>query len=97
MARRDGLNEKALLAASLRRKMMTVSDIACYLPNSERQVRRYLDCAKELYRLLARTQKAEKYLCQTLTVSYEMERKTDKNPWQVNGNYLFNPGPDPCK
>ena len=50
MAKRDELNEKALLAASLRRKKMTVPDIARYLATSERQVFRYLKRAQELYR-----------------------------------------------
>jgi predicted transcriptional regulator len=75
MAKRDELNEKALLAASLRRKKMTVPDIARYLSTSERQVFRYLNRAQQLYRLLAKTPDAEKHLGETLTVFYEMERE----------------------
>jgi hypothetical protein len=75
MAKRDELNEKALLAASLRRKKMTVPDIARYLSTSERQVFRYFNRAQDLYRLLAKTPDAQMHLGETLTVFYEMERE----------------------
>jgi hypothetical protein len=64
-----------LLAASLRRKKMSVPDIARYLSTSQRQVFRYLNRAQELYRWLAKTPDAEKHLGETLTVFYEMERE----------------------
>jgi predicted transcriptional regulator len=38
MAKRDEINERALLAASLRRKKMAITNIALYLGVSERQV-----------------------------------------------------------
>jgi len=84
MSKRDELNEKALLAASLRRKKMTVPDIARYLRTSERQVFRYLNRAQELYRLLAKTPDAERHLGETLTVFYEMEREALEKFASVN-------------
>jgi predicted transcriptional regulator len=75
MGKRDELNERALLAASLRRKKMTVPDIARYLCTSERQVFRYLNRAHHLYRLLAKASDGEKHLGETLTVFYENEQE----------------------
>jgi hypothetical protein len=73
MANRVELNERALMAASLRRKKMAIADIARYLSTPERQVYRYLKRAEELYRLLANDTDPEKYLGERLTVFLEME------------------------
>lgn len=75
MAKRDELNDRAILVASLRRKKMSVADIARYLHVSERQVYHYLNRAQELYRLLAKTRDSEKYLGERLQVFTEMEQE----------------------
>jgi hypothetical protein len=73
MSKRDDLNERALLTASLRRRKMAIADIARYLGTSERQVYRYLKRAEQLYRLLANNPDSEKLLGERLTVFLEME------------------------
>jgi predicted transcriptional regulator len=75
VAKREVVNDRALLAASLRRKKMTIADIARYLRVSERQVFYYLNRAQELYRLLVKTPDAEKYLGERLQVFIEMEQE----------------------
>ena len=75
MAKRDELNDRAILATSLRRKKMSVADIARYLGVSERQVYHYLNRAQELYRLLAKSRDSEKYLGERLQVFAEMEQE----------------------
>jgi len=64
-----------LQAAFLRRKKMTIADIARYMGTSERQVYRFLRRAEHLYRQLAKTPDFEKHLGETLTVFEEMERE----------------------
>jgi len=73
MSKRDELNEKALLVASLRRKRIPFADIARYLSTSERQVFRYLKRAQQLYRLLVATPDSSRFLGERLTVFMEME------------------------
>jgi DNA-binding CsgD family transcriptional regulator len=75
MAKRDELNDRAILVASLRRKKMSVANIALYLHVSERQVYHYLNRAQELYRILAKTRDSEKYLGERLQVFTEMEQE----------------------
>lgn len=75
MAKRQELNEEALLAASLRRKKMPIPEIARYLGVSVRKVFYLLNRAQELYRLLAKTSDAEKYLGERLQVFIEMEQE----------------------
>jgi len=75
MGKRDELNEQALLAASLRRQKMTISQIALYLGVPERKVFRLLIRAGNLYKLLAAASDSERNIGETLTVFEEMERE----------------------
>jgi hypothetical protein len=68
------VNERAILAMSLRRRNMTVSQIALYLNTDERSVYRLLARARKLWGLLADTSDSKTRIGENLAAFEEMER-----------------------
>ena len=68
------VNERAILAMSLRRRNMTVSQIALYLTTDERSVYRLLARARKLWGLLADTSDSKTRIGENLAAFEEMER-----------------------
>jgi hypothetical protein len=84
MSKRDELDEKALLAASLARANMSRRNIALYLgfdegPSGLRQVTRLLARSRQLYKWLARNIDGEMHLGETITGLKELYQKALEN------------------
>jgi len=68
------VNERAILAMSLRRRNMTVSQIALYLTTDERSVYRLLARARKLWGLIADASDSKTRIGENLAAFEEMER-----------------------
>lgn len=84
MSKRDELDERALLAASLARANMSRRNIALYLgfddgQNGLRQVTRLLARSRQLYKWLARNIDGELHLGETITGLKELYQKALEN------------------
>jgi hypothetical protein len=86
MGKRDELNEKAMLAMSLRRKNLTVAKIALYLNVSERQTYLLLARARKLWALLVDASDSKDRIGENLSAFEEMERMALEKFAKANPN-----------